>query len=134
MRCDGADFWDTYNTTYKAAQYVQSKQKPLLLHVVNLPRLNAHSSAADYKFDLDQPDPLLAFGEALVKMEVLESSDIVVRVKGSGQDYFRHHDLGKIMTEENEYLTKMETQIRAEPDPPAASIFEYIRAPFPDSC
>ena len=133
MRCDGADFWDTYNTMYKAAQYVQSEQKPLLIHVVNLPRLNAHSSAADYKFDLDQPDPLLRFGETLVKKNILASSEAVVRLEGqSGQDYFRHHELGSIMAEENTYLTTLETQVRKEADPPTDSIFEHIRAPFPE--
>ena len=133
MSCDGADFWDTYNMMYRAAQYVQSEQKPLLVHVVNLPRLNAHSSAADYKFDLEQHDPLLDFGNSLVKMGILEQSDVVVRLEGqSGQDYFRHHDLGAIMGEENDYLTAMETQVRTEPEPPADSIFEHIRAPFPE--
>ena len=131
MSCDGADFWDTYNTMYRAAQYVQSEQKPLFLHVVNLPRLNAHSSAADYKFDLEQHDPLLDFGHALVKMGVLEQADIVTRIQGSGQDYFRHHELGNIMGTENEYLTALETQVRKEPEPPTESIFEHIRAPFP---
>ena len=33
---------------------MQKQQKPILFHVVNLPRLNAHSSAADYKFDLER--------------------------------------------------------------------------------
>ena len=133
MTCDGADFWDTYNTMYKAARYVQSEQRPLFIHVVNLPRLNAHSSAADYKFDLTQPDPILDFGAQLVEMKVLEKSEIVIRLKDqSGQDYFRHHELGTIMSEENVYLTKLETQVRSEPYPPADSIFEHIRAPFPD--
>jgi 2-oxoisovalerate dehydrogenase E1 component len=129
--CDGADFFDTYNTTVEAIEYVQKEQKPILFHVVNLPRLNAHSSAADYKFDLEQHDPLLDFGKQLVEMGVLTEDDIVKRIKGSGQDYFKHHELGSIMNEENDYLVELEAVVRTEPEPPASSIHEHIRAPFP---
>ena len=129
--CDGADFFDTYKTTCEAVEYVQKEQKPILFHVVNLPRLNAHSSAADYKFDLDQHDPLNDFGRKLVDMGVLSEEEIVKRIDGSGQDYFKHHDLGTIMGEENEILAALEAQVRTEPEPPLESIFEHVRAPFP---
>ena len=49
----------------------QRTTKPALLHVHSLPRLNAHSSAADYAFDLKQPDPLIAF-ESIGEQEVLQ--------------------------------------------------------------
>ncbi len=129
--CDGADFFDTYKTTCEAVEYVQKEQKPILFHVVNLPRLNAHSSAADYKFDLDQHDPLNDFGRQLVDMGVLEESEIVKRIDGSGQDYFKHHDLGSIMGAEHERFAKLQETVRAEPEPPIESIHEHVRAPFP---
>lgn len=132
MTCDGADFFDTYSTMCKAAEYVQQHQKPLLIHVVNLPRLNAHSSAADYKFDLTQHDPILDFGAKLVEMGVLTSEEIVTRLDGTqGQDYFVHHNLGSIMSEEHSALGAIEQQVRAEPEPPQDSIWEYVRAEFP---
>ena len=34
--CDGADFFDTYEKTCQAVEYVQKEQKPILFHVVNL--------------------------------------------------------------------------------------------------
>ena len=129
--CDGADFFDTYKTTCAAVEYVQKEQKPVLFHVVNLPRLNAHSSAADYKFDLDQQDPLNDFGKQLVEMGVLEESEIVTRIQGEGQDYFKHHDLGSIMSAEHAEFAKLQEIVRAEPEPPIESIHEHIRAPFP---
>ena len=129
--CDGADFFDTYEKTCQAVEYVQKEQKPILFHVVNLPRLNAHSSAADYKFDLDQHDPLNDFGKQLVEMGVLEESEIVTRIKGEGQDYFKHHELGSIMGAEHAYFAKLQEAVRLEPEPPIESIHEHIRAPFP---
>ena len=129
--CDGADFFDTYEKTCQAVEYVQKEQKPILFHVVNLPRLNAHSSAADYKFDLDQHDPLNDFGKQLVDMGVLEESEIVTRIKGEGQDYFKHHDLGSIMGAEHSSFAKLQEIVRAEPEPPIESIHEHVRAPFP---
>jgi 2-oxoisovalerate dehydrogenase E1 component len=131
--CDGADFWDTYNTTYRAAQYVQQEQKPVLLHVFNLPRLNAHSSAADYTFDLSQGDPLIDFGGRLVELGVLKENDIVRRLQGKkGQDYFLHHTMGSIMEKEDIVLGEMVEMVRQEPEPPISSIHEHIRAPFPN--
>ena len=129
--CDGADFFDTYKTTCAAVEYVQKEQKPVLFHVVNLPRLNAHSSAADYKFDLDQQDPLNDFGQKLVEMGVLDESEIVTRIQGEGQDYFKHHNLGTIMGAEHERFAKLQEVVRAEPEPPIESIHEHVRAPFP---
>ena len=64
-------------------------------------------------------------------MGVLKTDEIVKRIKGSGQDYFKHHDLGTIMGEENDYLVELEATVRSEPEPPASSIHDHIRAPFP---
>lgn len=132
FRCDGSDFWDTYRTTLAAATWVRDQQSGALLHVVNLPRLNGHSSAADVTFDLSQEDPLLGFGEQLVERGLLQPEDIVRRKQGTGRDYFAHHEPGRIMEEEIENVRAVIAQVRDEPDPPADSIFEHIYAPFPE--
>ena len=130
--CNGADFWDVYQTTSRVAEYVQTQQKPVLFHVHSLPRLNAHSSAADYSFDLSQDDPLIAFGQKLVEMGVLKEEDILSRHdRGTTKDFFDHHDLGTVMDQCNEEIKQLITRIRKEPDPDPASIFDHIHAPFP---
>ena len=91
--------------------------------MVNLPRLNAHSSAASYAFDLNQPDPLLTFGEQLVNQGVLKKSDILRRKDNqSGQDFFVHHELGTVMAEVEAEIRDMIQKVRQEPDPPTESI------------
>lgn len=131
--CDGADFWDTYNTTYACARYVHDEQRPALLHVVNLPRLNAHSSAANFAFDLSQPDPLLRFGQELVKRGVLTEEECLKRLEGqSGQDFFVHHDLGTIMGGVDEEVREALDRVRAEPDPSTDTIEDHIYPPFPE--
>ena len=131
--CDGADFLDTYRTTYACARYVRDEQKPALLHVVNLPRLNAHSSAANFAFDLDQPDPLLNFGQELVRLGVLEDADVVKRIDGqSGQDYFVHHELGRIMSEADERVRAGLDTVRSESEPDPATLEDHIYPPFPE--
>jgi len=130
--CDGSDFWDVYRTTYAAAKYARDEQRPVLMHVHTLPRLNAHSSAANFAFDLSQPDPLLKFGQELVKRGVLSEADILRRIEGSGQDFFAHHELGTIMGADNEVVRAQIEQVRAEPHPPTDSVTEHIRAPFPE--
>lgn len=131
--CDGADFLDTYRTTYECARYVRDEQKPALMHVVNLPRLNAHSSAANFAFDLEQPDPLLHFGKELVDLEVLEEGEVLKRLEGqSGQDFFVHHELGAIMAEADRQVREGLDTVRAEADPEPESIQENIYPPFPE--
>jgi 2-oxoisovalerate dehydrogenase E1 component len=130
--CDGRDFWDVYNTTYEAARYVRDEQRPVLLHVHHLPRFNGHSSAADMTFDLNQQDPLIAFGETLAKDGILEKGQLLQRKKGEGRDFFAHHELGAIMDAENETIKAMLDQVRKEPDPPTDSVAENIYPPFPD--
>ena len=71
------------------------------MHVHDLPRFNGHSSAADVTFDLSQSDPLVAFGEQLVKQGLLEQGDIMRRKQGEGRDFFSHHELGAIMSVED---------------------------------
>ena len=131
--CHGGDFWDVYETTCQVADYVQREQKPVLFHVHSLPRLNAHSSAADYAFDLTQPDPMISFGEKLVELGHLTPEDIMTRHdRGTVRDFFENHDLGVIMSEVNEEVKALITEIRTEPDPDPESISLHVHAPFPE--
>ena len=130
--CDGRDFWDVYTTMYEAFIYIRDAQKPVVMHVHSLPRFNGHSSAADVTFDLGQDDPLLQFGQALVKQGVLDESAILRRIEGSGRDFFAHHELGSIMSEEDAVIKGLLEQVRSEPDPPVESIMEHVIAPFPE--
>jgi len=130
--CDGRDFWDCYQTTLEAAKYIVEEQKPVLMHVHDLPRFNGHSSAADMTFDLSQADPLCSWGEELVEMGVLKKEEILRRIDGTGRDFFSHHDLGTIGTKlDAEVRTVMEETL-AEPDPPVESVLEHIYPPFPE--
>ena len=129
--CDGRDFQRSFEVTYEAARYVREAQAGAILHVTDLPRLNGHSSAADVTFDLSQPDPLLDFGRGLVESGLLTGADVLTRTEGQGRDFFAHHALGRIMDEESKSVQRLIDQVRAEPDPPAASLEENIYPPFP---
>jgi 2-oxoisovalerate dehydrogenase E1 component len=129
--CDGRDFWDVYETTWKAATVAVREQRPVFLHVHSLPRFNGHSSAADVTFDLDQPDPLVRFGEELVKRGVLQSGDELRRVDGAGRDFFAHHRLGRIMAEEDAAARNLIAAVRAEPDPKTSEVTDHVYRPFP---
>lgn len=131
FECDGSDFSSSFETMLEVATHVRERQSGALLHVVNLPRLNGHSSAADVTFDLTQRDPLLLFGEQLVERGLLEPGDIVRRKQAEGRDFFAHHDPGTIMDAEIENVRALIAQMRDEPDPPAESILEHVYAPFP---
>lgn len=131
IQCDGRDWEDCYQATWRAARYVAENGKPVLMHVHSLPRFNGHSSAADVTYDLSQDDPLLHFGEKLVERGVLGERDVYRRVKGEGRDFFAHHDLGNIMGRADEDIKAMLDLVRAEADPPPESIHEHLRAPFP---
>jgi 2-oxoisovalerate dehydrogenase E1 component len=132
IQCDGRDFWDTYQATYRAARYIVDTGKPVLIHAHELPRFNGHSSAADVTYDLSQNDPLMAFGQALVAQGHLAQRDVLTRVKGEGRDFFAHHELGNVMGRQDEEVRAILEQVRSEPEPPPESVFEHIRAPFPE--
>ena len=130
--CDGRDFFDTYRVDLRGRRNTSRKeQKPVLFHVTDLPRFNGHSSAADVTFDLSQDDPLIAFGEQLVAEGILEQEDIMVRKKGSGRDFFAHHEPGRIMDKEIEDVRTIIDQVREEPDPPLDSIHDQRLPPVP---
>lgn len=129
--CDGRDFWEVYATVLRCARYVRDEQKPALLYVHSLPRFNGHSSAADMTFDLAQDDPLVAFGEKLVQMGVLNEGDNLVRSPGEGRDFFAHHELGRVMSREDESVRAIFEVVKAEASPPVESVGENIYPPFP---
>jgi 2-oxoisovalerate dehydrogenase E1 component len=132
IACDGRDFNDVYQATYRAARYITETGKPVLIHVTDLPRFNGHSSAADVTYDLTQEDPLIHFGAALVEKGLLTQRDVLTRIKGEGRDFFAHHELGNVMGRQDEEVRAIIDQVRSEPDPPAASVMENIRKPFPE--
>lgn len=129
--CDGRDWFDVYETTLRAARYITENQKPALLHVTDLPRFNGHSSAADMTFDLGQGDPILTFGAQLVDRGLLAPGDVMKRIEATGRDFFAHHELGAVMDAENEQIKALLDQVRAEPAPDPANLFDHVFAPFP---
>ena len=70
--------------------------------------------------------------EQLVERGILEEADILRRKEGEGRDFFAHHEAGRIMEEEIENIRSIINQVRSEPEPDPASIFDHIYAPFPE--
>jgi 2-oxoisovalerate dehydrogenase E1 component len=129
--CDGNDFVDSFDTVRRASEYCRRQQKPALLWVRRLSRLNDHSSAADFAFKFEDYDPLLDFGKALVDRGVLATGDIIRRVDGEGRDYFRRHDLGEVGRAADLEIQRTLDVSLAEPEPTIETVFDHIRAPFP---
>lgn len=132
FECDGNDFLQCYDTTRKAAGYCIGQQKPALVWVRNLSRLNNHSSAADFTFDFDSYDPLIDFGQALVERGIA-GPDEILRRNGvvDGKDYFRRHDFGTLAKQADDHVVETMRICEGEPEPTYESIFQHIRAPFP---
>jgi 2-oxoisovalerate dehydrogenase E1 component len=130
--CDGNDFIEVYETARAAASYCVQEQRPAMMWVRELSRLNNHSSAADFTFEFDSNDPLIGFGEALVARGICRPEEILRR-NGitEGKDYFRRHDLGEIGAAADAYILETMAIAGAEPEPDPGSIYEHIRAPFP---
>ena len=128
----GYDFWDCYETAYAIAKHCSETQTGAVWHVQEIPRLNGHSSAGNYRFDLDQRDPILLMGDRLVDMKVLKKGDICTRHnKGEGADYFAHHKLGKIMGEEDAQVAAWQAQVVDEPHPDPSDLASFTRPAFP---
>ena len=132
ISADGRNFDDVYQATYRAARFIVETGKPVMMHVHDLPRFNGHSSAADVTYDLKQDDPLIHFGNALVASGALGEGDVLRRIQGEGRDFFAHHALGTLMARQDEEVRAILDQVRSEPEPPPESVFENIRAPFPE--
>ena len=132
VSADGRDFHDVYQATARAARFIVETGKPVFMHVHDLPRFNGHSSAADVTYDLKQDDPIIKFGGELVAAGTLTERDVLKRVVGEGRDFFAHHELGNLMARQDEEVRAILDQVRAEPEPPPESVFENIRAPFPE--
>ncbi|HWB78972.1 MAG TPA: thiamine pyrophosphate-dependent enzyme [Nannocystaceae bacterium] len=131
--CDGNDFVDVYDVTKRASEFCRSQQKPALLWVRNLSRLNDHSSAADVTFKFDQYDPLLDFGKALVKRGILSEGDNITRKDGPTKDYYARHELGRVAAEADAYIVGTMEIAGSEPEPDVHSVYEHIRDPYPVS-
>lgn len=131
FECDGNDFLESYAQSRTAAEYCREQQRPALLWVRNLSRLNDHSSAADVTFKFDQYDPLLDFGEAMVQAGLLAPDDVVRRKDGSSRDYFARHDLGRVGTEADAHIVQTMEIAGDEPEPTYDTVFEHVRDPFP---
>jgi pyruvate/2-oxoglutarate/acetoin dehydrogenase E1 component len=129
--CDGRDLFDVFDTTVAAATYVRDEQRGAVLLVKNLPRFNGHSSAADVTFDLGQADPLIRLGELLVGRGLLAEGDVLRRIQGQGRDFFAHHELGAVMSAEDEAIRALIDQVRGEPQPDPAMVEQHAYAPFP---
>jgi 2-oxoisovalerate dehydrogenase E1 component len=128
----GTRFDEVFEVTSAAASAVRSRQRPALLHVTELPRLNGHSSAGDYRFRLDQTDPLLELGRELVQREILTPEDVLERIEGQGADFYAHHRLGKLMEEEDRQVAEWMKAVAEEPEPEPSSIWQFVRPPFPE--
>ena len=128
----GWDFWDCYETAFAVAKHCSETQTGAVWHVQEMPRLNGHSSAGNYRFDMDQRDPILIMGEKLVELGVLKQADICTRHdRGEGADYFAHHDLGKIMGAEDAQVAAWQSEVLEEPHPEEADLHSHTRPPFP---
>ncbi len=132
-RCNGTDWDDCYKTHCEAAAYVRTEQRAAMVHVVEMPRLNGHSSAGNYKFALDQVDPILGFGQRLVADGILTESQIVKRIKGEGADFYAHHELGEVMQTEDDEVRAIITRVTGESEPDPASIWHHIYSEFPEN-
>lgn len=130
--CDGNDFLGVYETTRAAALYCRDEQRPALLWVQNLSRLNDHSSAADVTFKFHEYDPLLDFGQALVDRGILGPDDVVRRKDGESKDYYARHELGRVGAEADGYIVQTMEIAASEPDPSYERIYDNIRDPFPE--
>ncbi len=134
FECDGNDFLGVYETSKAAATYCKEEQRPALMWVKNLSRLNNHSSAADFTFEFDSYDPLPDFGRALVQAGICEEGEILKRNGVTeGKDYFRRHDFGTIAKAADDYILGTMATAAAEPEPTYESVYDHIRAPFPEA-
>ncbi|MEM6995843.1 MAG: thiamine pyrophosphate-dependent enzyme [Myxococcota bacterium] len=133
FECDGNDFLDVYATTRDAATYCKDRQRPAMIWVRNLSRLNDHSSAADFSFKWHEYDPLIDFGQSLVAQGILEAGDVVVRRETTSKDYFAGHELGRLGEKADAYIVQTMEITEGEPEPTIESAFDHILEPYPEA-
>src|SRR3954451_6462594 len=82
MRCDGMDVLDTHAVTSEALQKAREARQPVLVEAITY-RFRGHSMADPEEYRTKEQveewrkrDPVLTFGELLVKEEVLTEDDI----------------------------------------------------------
>jgi 2-oxoisovalerate dehydrogenase E1 component len=131
--CDGNDYLDVYRTYREATRKARTEQKPVIVWVQNLSRLNNHSSAAQFQFDFNQHDPLLDMGEALVQAGLLQEEHILRRHPSLNQGgFFGNHDLGEIGNEEKRMIDDTWERVAEEAEPTLKQMREEdIRLRFP---
>ena len=130
--CRGNDWDSSYEAHYEAAKYCIDNQAPALMHITEMPRLNGHSSAGNYAFDLEAHDPILDFGQRLVADGILTEAQICKRIEGSGTDYFNHHELGEVMKAEDDRVCQILEETWAEPESDPETIYQHIYPAFPE--
>ncbi|HKY63524.1 MAG TPA: transketolase C-terminal domain-containing protein [bacterium] len=129
--CDGNDFIDVYQTYRVAVSAAKERQMPVLVWVQNLPRLNAHSSAANWPFDFKQRDPLLELSESMVKQGLLGEDEVLRRREVSGSpSFFSGHRLGEIGEAAKAELDRVWSEVAAEPEPTLVEMSSDIRLPY----
>lgn len=130
--CDGNDFLSVYETYREAARITREQQRPMIIWVQNLPRLNNHSSAAAFEFDFNQKDPLLDLGAGLVAEGILPGSQIM-RLKGppGPGGFFGNHHMGEIGEQAKKRMDDLWSRVEAEPHPTLEQTLEDVRLEFP---
>ena len=129
----GNDFLDVYETTKAAAEYCRDNQKPAVMWLRDLSRLNGHSNAGVYNYDFDAHCCVNDFGEALVELGYLEPEDIIRRNTETRGDYFKRHELGRVGKAADDYIVETMRIAEAEPEPEPESIWEHIYDPYPEA-
>ncbi|MBX5480726.1 MAG: thiamine pyrophosphate-dependent dehydrogenase E1 component subunit alpha [Myxococcaceae bacterium] len=105
---DGNDPVTSYLELKEAMEYVRKERKPFLLEAM-VSRLYGHSSASGANFVGDEPDCIKSFEERL------EAEGVLTRAEMDA--------LRKKYTEE---IAEMARQVRDEPQPDGASIYDHI--------
>ena len=129
---NGNDFIEVYETTKAAASYCRDHQRPAIMWLRELSRLNGHSNAGVYNFDFDAHDCINDFGQALVEQGILEPDDIVRRTEQGRGDYYKRHVLGRVGKAADDHILETMKIAGSEPEPTPESVYEHIYDPYPE--
>ncbi|PRQ04108.1 2-oxoisovalerate dehydrogenase subunit beta [Enhygromyxa salina] len=130
---NGNDFIEVYETTKAAATYCRDNQRPALVWVRELARLNGHSNAGVYNFVFEAHDCVNDFGEALVEQGILAPDDIITRNEESRGDYYKRHDFGRVGKAADDYIVETMRVAEDEPEPTPESVWDHIYDPYPEA-